>query len=266
MKKWMVRAIAPLLLVCMSGGLAAAEALRKSDKETKGTISDLQKSLSKFTKAADSSGRKSITTAEGDIALNTYLKGLKDNCAALKSNFAPDYAATVEAKMCLGQAHALEDAAQSGGGVFGAPAEWTTLRSDLVTLSAAYGVDWETSPDTWSVRRMNDVDITGALDVLADHLANFRQDLKSAYKSSDVSAEDRKAVMDAIDQLDWSITDLKMSVERGAASEKAIEAMNSSFDQIGNAFSDEALASKVAPSWGPVAATLSKLRRAFPTA
>lgn len=266
MKQWMVRGIVPLLLICMSGSLAAAGGVRQSDKDTKSAISDLQKSLNKFTKAADSSGRKSITTPEGDIALNNYLKGLKDNCAALKSNFASDYVATVEAKMCLSQAHALEESAQGGGGVFGATSEWSDLRSNLVRLSAAYGVDWEAATDTWSVRRMNDIDITGALDVLADHLASFRRDLKSAYKDSGVSTEDRKAVMDAIDQLDWSITDLKMSVERGVASQEAIDVMNSSFDQIGNAFSDEALASKVAPSWGPVAATLSKLRRAFPAA
>lgn len=266
MKQWMSRGIVSLALLCMSTGYTAAEATRKSDKDTKVAISDLQKSLGKFTKAADSSGRRSITTPDGEVALGTYLKGLKDNCASLKSNFAPDYAATVEAKMCLSKAHALENVAQTGGGPFGAAAEWTNLRSSLVELSDAYGVDWEASPDTWSVRRMNDIDLTGTLDVLSEHLATFRQNLKSAYKSSNTDAEQRKAVMDAIDQLDWSITDLRMSVERGAASEKALDVMNDSFDQIANAFSDEALATQVASSWGPVAATLSKIRRAFPAA
>jgi hypothetical protein len=116
----------------------------------------------------------------------------------------------------LQQAAAIEKRSAGKDTLFGAEKEWPRLRGTLGRLSQVYGVDWNASPESWSARRMNDRELVKAIETYAKSTESLKKSLEEALKHvGDVSKEERKAVMSAIDRLSDVADDLKGDVEDG---------------------------------------------------
>ncbi len=209
-----------LISVSSIGGFSApasAQSRRLKDEDVRKLMEEAKKDVERFTDAVDSQYRKStIRTATSEVSIDGYLKDLKKGAEAMRDRFKDDYAAGNEVLSFLRQASAIEKRAAGGGALFGAEKEWPRLRGTLGRLSQVYGVDWNTDPQSWAARRMNDRELGEAIEKFKNGVKSFEKSLESALEHvNGIASADRKAVMSAVDRLESSADDLKDAAEEG---------------------------------------------------
>jgi hypothetical protein len=228
------RSLITLAVIAAFPQASSSQSQRLKDDDVKKLMEEAKKDVERFEDKILSQYRKAtIRTEASEVSLDGYLKDLKKSAETARDRFKEDYAAGREALSLLRLAHALESRAASGGGLFGAEKEWPRLRGTLARLAKAYGVDWSTSPENWTARRMNDRELREAIEKLSSGVESFKKSLESALEHvTGIASADRKAVLTAIDRLKSSANDLKDAVGDGKDGSKALERMNASMKEI----------------------------------
>jgi archaellum component FlaC len=196
---------------------ASGQSRRLKDEDVRKLMEEAKKDVERFTDAVDSQYRKStIRTATSEVSIDGYLRDLKKSAETMRDRFKDDYAAGNEVLTFLRQASSIEKRAAAGSGLFGAEKEWPRLRGTLGRLSQVYGVDWNTDPESWAARRMNDRELREAIEKFKNAVESFEKSLGSALEHvNGIASADRKAVMSAVDRLARSADDLKDAAEDG---------------------------------------------------
>jgi ferritin-like metal-binding protein YciE len=243
---------------------SSAQSRRLKDDDVKRLMEETKKDVERFTDAVDSKFRTAkIRTTTSEVAVDGYLKDLKNRAEAMRDRFKEDYAASREVLSFLQQANAIERRSASGGTLFGAEKEWPRLRGTLGRLSQVYGVDWNASPESWSARRMNDRELVKAIETYSKGTESFKKSLEEALKHvSEVGKEERKAVISAVDRLPNVADDLKGAVEDGKDTSGELGLLKSATDEIQKFLEKHGLSNAVGSTFRTLGSDLSAITAA----
>jgi len=238
---------------------------RLKDDDVKKLMEEVKKDVERFTDAVDSKYRTAkIRTATSEVAIDGYLKDLKNRAEAMRDRFKEDYAASREVLSFLQQASAIEKRSAGKETLFGAEKEWPRLRGTLGRLSQVYGVDGNASPESWTARRMNDRELVEAIETYAKFAESLKKSLEEALKYvGDVGKEERKAVMAAVDRLPDVADDLKGAVEDGKDAAGELGLLKSASDEIEKFLSKHGLTNAVGSTFRTLAAQHAAIAAAF---
>jgi hypothetical protein len=213
---------------------ASGQARRLKDEDVRKLMEEAKKDVERFTDAVDSQYRKStIRTATSEVSIDGYLKDLKKNAETMRDRFKDDFAAGNEVLTFLRHARSIENRASAGSALFGAEKEWPRLRGTLGRLSQVYGIDWNTDPESWAARRMNDRALRETIEKFKNGVESFEKSLESALEHVNaVASADRKAVMSAVDRLASSADDLKDAAEDGKDASRELGLLRAANEDI----------------------------------
>jgi ferritin-like metal-binding protein YciE len=240
-----IRFLVPLSMV--AGMVSSAESPRLKDDDVKKLMEEAKNDVERFEDAVDSQFKKAtIRSATAEVSIANYLKDLKKSAELMRDRFKEDNSAGTEVASFLRQANAIEKRSTAGGGLFGAEKEWPRLRGTLARLARVYGVDWSTSPESWTVRRMNDQELKRAIETYVASSKSFKKSLESALEHVEaIGKDERKTVLSAVDRLEKSANDLKDAALDGKDPSSALELMTRSTDEIRSFLDKHGLTSSV---------------------
>jgi hypothetical protein len=266
----MIHRLPILVLIALSSiaGLSAsasAQGRRLKDEDVRKLMEEAKKDVDRFTDAVDSQYRKStIRTATSEVSIDGYLKDLEKGAETMRDRFKDEYAAGNEVLSFLRQASAIEKRAAAGGGLFGAEKEWPRLRGTLGRLSQVYGVDWNTEPESWAARRMNDRELEEAIEKFKSGVESFEKSLESALEHmSGIASADRKAAMSAVDRLASSADDLKDAAEDGKDASGELGLLRAANEEIQGFLDKHGLTNAVGSLYRLVTTDLSTIKGQF---
>ena len=244
---------------------ASGQSRRPNDEAVRKLMEEAKKDVERFTDAVDSQYRKStIRTATSEVSIDGYLKDLRKSAETMRDRFKDNYAAGREVLSFLQQASAIERRSAGGGALFGAEKEWPRLRGTLGRLSQVYGVGWNTSPESWAARRMNDRELQGAIEKFSNGAKSFKKSLESALEHvNDIGKEERKAVMSAVDRLSSSADDLKDAVGDGRDASRELGLLKAATDEIQSFLEKHGLTNAVGSTFRLLGADLSTISSAM---
>jgi hypothetical protein len=247
------------------GALASQAATRMTDKQVEDLMEGIEKDVERFTKAVDSQYRTAvIRSASGEVAVEPFLKDLKDDSKKMRDRFDSKYSASTEVLAFLRQAHAIEARSEAGGGLFGAESEWPRLRGSVDRLSQEYGVNPATDPAGWHARRINDDELKGALKSLSDATKPFKKELDNVSKKLDsVTKSQRDDILQSVDRLDKTAKDLRDGVGKGADASGDLALLSSTANELQAFVASKGLPGPVSGAWGSVEKELSLVKSAF---
>lgn len=249
------------------GAVAAAsgQSRRLNDEAAQKLMEEAKKDVERFTDAVDSQYRKStIRTATSEVSIDGYLKDLRKSAETMHDRFKDNYAAGREVLSFLQQASAIERRSAGGGALFGAEKEWPRLRGTLARLARVYGVDWNTTTESWAARRMNDRELQGAIEKFSNGAKSFKKSLESALEHvNDIGKEERKAVMSAVDRLSNSADDLKDAVGDGRDASGELGLLKAATDEIQSFLEKHGLTNAVGSTFRLLGADLSTISSAM---
>jgi len=245
--------------------MASSQSRRLNDEGVRNLMEEAKMDVERFTGAVDSQYRRStIRTATSEVSVDLYLKDLKKSAETMRNRFKDDYAAGNEVLSFLRQASSIEKRSAGGGALFGAEKEWPRLRGTLGRLSRVYGIDWNTSPETWASRRMNDREIQGEIVKFSNGAKSFKKSLESALAHvNDVGKEDRKALMSAVDRLSSVADDLKDSAEDGRDASGELGLLKAATGEIQSFLEKHGLTNAVGSTFRLLLTDLSTVTAAF---
>jgi hypothetical protein len=236
-----------------------------TDDQVKELLEGIEDDVERFTDAIDSQYRTAvIRSASGEVAVEPYLKDLRENSQRMRERFDSDYSASNEVLTFLRQAHAIDARSAAGGGLFGAESEWPRLRGSLARLGEEYGIDLATDPARWQARRINDDELVGALRSMSDASDPFKNAVENATENlSSVSKAQRESILDSVDRLNDTTDDLREAVEDGADPSGHLALLTSTVDELQKFMTGTGLSSSLATAWAPLQRHLSLVRSAF---
>jgi len=244
---------------------ASGQSRRLNDEAVQKLMEEAKKDVERFTDAVDSQYRKStIRAATSEVSIDGYLKDLKKSSETMRDRFKEDYAAGREVLSFLQQASAIEKRSASGSALFGAEKEWPRLRGTLERLAQVYGVDWNTTTESWAARRMNDRELQDAIEKFSNGAKSFKRSLESALEHvNDVGKVERKALMSAVDRLSSSADDLKDAVGDGRDASRELGLLKAATDEIQSFLEKHGLTNAVGSTFRLLGADLSTISSAM---
>ena len=244
---------------------ASGQSRRLNDEGVRKLMEEAKKDVERFTDAVDSQYRKStIRSATSEVSIEAFLKDLKKSSETMRDRFNDDYAAGSEVLSFLRQASSIEKRSASGGALFGAEKEWPRLRGTLGRLSQVYDVDWNTSSESWTARRMNDRELREAIEKFANGVKSFEKSLDSALEHvNGIGSADRKAVMSAVDRLSSSADDLKDAAEDGKDASGELGLLHAAREEIQAFLDKHGLTNAVGSTFRLLSTDMSTITAAF---
>ncbi len=257
--------IAALIFVAGFSSTASAQSQRLKDEDLRELMEEAKNDVERFTDEITPQYRSArIKTATTEVVLDGFLKDLKKNAETMRERFKEDYSSGREVMTFLRQASAIEDRSARGGGLFGAEKEWPRLRGTLGRLSREYGIDWSTSPENWVAMRMNDRDLSSAIEKFKKTSESFKKSLESALPHmTNVPKEERKNVMTAIDRLSGAADDLKDAAEDGREGSRELQRLTASSGDVQSFLEKYGLSGSVGSTFRMLSTDLSTVAGAF---
>lgn len=264
----MLQRVSSPFLVALSlvaGVPASAQSRRLKDDDVKKLMEEVKKDVERFEDSVDSQFRKAtIQGAAAEVSIEGYLKDLKRSAEVMRDRFKEDYSAGSEVLSFLRQASAIEKRSARGGGLFGAEKEWPRLRGTLSRLSQVYGVDWSSSPESWTARRMNDRELERAIEAYATSSKAFKKSLESVLEhATGIGKDERKTVLSAVDRLGSTANDLKDAAGGGEDASGELGLLKRTTDEIQSFLEKHGLTNAVGSSFRMLGADLSTITTAL---
>ncbi len=253
------RSVAAALALCILAVAASAE--RMWDAELQRLIESTNKGLVAFRKAARSDFRNSRISWEGNqYVVGNYLEDLEEAGKKLRNRYDLNYAAVPEATDFLKRFKVADEFAATNPGISGAKNEWNALRTNVVALAGAYGVDFATDPGTWQLARTPDGPIRGEAFAIETQTKTLTKSLDNAAKSAGLDKSRRKVIEGQAETAQTAATDVRKAVDAGRDSSGAMQRLNGALSDLQATLDKEGLAANVAGAWTTLQDSVTKLK------
>jgi hypothetical protein len=165
------------LFLCSMPMLAQTPPERRSDKDVKTLIDQVDEGRDKFEGNLDSQFKGStVRGPNGDVKVSGALQDYQDNTQKLKERFTPDYAADAEVLTVLRQSTAIDRFMQGSPSAMKGRSEWDRQVVNLKRLAEVYGTAFP-FPDGAKAHRMNDKEAAATAAAIASAADRFKDDI-----------------------------------------------------------------------------------------
>ncbi len=252
------RILSSLALVFVAA-LGTAEE-RQYDAEVKRLIEYTNRSFGDFRGAVRSDFKNSRIRFDGvETEVSGYLKDTADAGKRLASRMSSDYAAVPEATDFLKRLKTADLFARENPGISGAKNEWELLIPNATKLAAAYGIDWDTAPETWQPSRVPDGALHAETVALETNAKALREAVNAASKTAALDKGRRKVLDGLTETLISAATGLKKTVRDARPASTALATVRQAADDVGSRLQADGIAADVAASWSRVDESVRKL-------
>jgi hypothetical protein len=148
-------------------------------------------------------------------------------------------------------------------GFTGAETEWAAMKPTLMSLGAAYGIDWEADPETWKSSRVRDTEIAGMLKGLTSQTKGLGKALNSAGKAAKVDKAALKALTGQVNGLSGATSTLSKNFSKKLPIGPSVASYADALVKVQDAASQLGLGADTVPAMQSLANTASNLGRAL---
>ncbi len=252
------RALSGLTLAFVAAFAAAAE--RQYDAEVERLIAYTNRSFGDFRKAIRSDFKNAkIRFNDVETEVSGYVKDTAEAGKRLASRVSSDYAAVPEATDFLERLKTADAFAEENPGISGAKNEWDLLIPNAAKLAAAYGIDWNTAPETWQASRVPDDTLAGETTNLETHARALHKAVEEASKTAGLDKGRRKVLEGQSETLVSSASALKKTVRGARPALAALASVTDAVDDLGSRLQSDGIADAVTGPWGRVEESAGKL-------
>ena len=249
-----------VLSAFVTSGIASA-AERMYDPELKRLIEATNKGVVAFRKAARPDFRNSKITWEGnEYAVGNYLEDLEQAGKKLQSRYDLNYAAVPEATDFLKRLKIADDFAVENPGVSGAKNEWNALRTNAISLAAAYGIDFASNPAAWQAARTPDGPIRAEAFSIESQTKQLGKSLDEAAKSAGLDKSRRKVIEGQAETAQKAASDVRKAVDAGRDPGSAMDRLSTSLADLSATVEKDGLAGNVSSAWTALQDSMRKLK------
>jgi hypothetical protein len=244
-KRFPSRFALPLLAAFVLSAVPATRlaAERMYDAELKRLIEATNKGVVAFRKAARPDFRNSRITWEGNpYVVSNYLEDLEDAGKKLQSRYDLNNAAVPEATDFLKRVKVADQFAVENPGISGAKNEWNALRTNVVALAAAYGIDFASDPATWQPARTPDGPIRAEAFAIETQGKTLVKSLDNAAKSAGLDKSRRKVIEGQAEMVETSARNVRRAVDGGREAGPAIQSLESALADLSETVQKDGLA------------------------
>ncbi len=258
-------AIAGLVLGLVAGVTRAQAPSRPSDKDVKALMGQVDQGVRRFVDGMDPQMRSAILRGErGEIDVKASLNDFQQAIARMRDRFdPPGYSAGTEVVAVLKQARDLNEGIAVRPGMSGSDPRWHDAVPLFVKLAAAYHIDWQGDPASWTAVRVSDGELKNAATALRKASETFGKDLGNAVKKDQaLDTAARKRATDKAAALTTAAKSFEELVKKGADTTAALDRVMAAAADV-KAFVDGYTGGvALAPRWAPVDAQLNTIARA----
>jgi hypothetical protein len=248
------------LLVALLASTVPLPADRMYDAELKRLIEATNKGVVAFRKAARSDFRNSRITWEGNqYIVSNYLEDLEEAGKKLQSRYDMNNAAVPEAVDFLKRLKTADQFAVENPGISGAKNEWNALRTNVVALAAAYGIDFATDPATWQAARTPDGPIRAEAFAIETQGKTLVKSLDAAAKSAGLDKSRRKVLEGQAEMVETSARNVRKAVDGGRDASPAVQSLESAITDLSGTVQKDGLGESVSAALSTLQDSIGKL-------
>jgi hypothetical protein len=263
------RVVAPVVVVALAMGAGAAPAqpaVRPTDKQVKQLILDSREAFDRFADKMNPQMRMAvIKSPASEVDVKALLQDVEDMSKDAEQRYRPPaYTAGTEVAAYLKQVKVLDAGLAVRPGLSGADKYWDAARPVFGRLAAAYGIDWNGDPTTWSGRRISDGELKNAATDIKRLAGPFASAIDRAPgATAALDARVRASLVNDATGLAALADEVSKELQAGRDAGPAFGRLSDAMDTIAAAVPASALAGPARTTLETIQARIAVMKRGF---
>lgn len=255
-------ALAALGIAALAAPATAAE--RIYDNAVAKLIDGTNSGLKKFVREMSSTAKGARVTRDGvETDISDFLEDFQTEGKRLDERFTEGASGDQNVLAFLKKAKATDGFIARHPGFTGAETEWAAMKPTMMSLGAAYGIDWNADPETWKPSRVRDTEIAGMLKGLSTQTKGLNKALNTAGKAAKVDKAALKALNSQVNGLSSATSTLSKNFSKKLPIGPSVSSYADALGKVQDAATQLGLGADTVPAMQSLGNTASNLGRAL---